>query len=183
MGATEPFGGKNSPRAIGSVNQRDHDDGVGVVDRGEPVLRSCFVEVVALLEETSPCFGETGIAYISKNRAKELGVAIRSHKNGDAGVKVWIEFKIQGEMKEFAGAELRMAAEGKHLVSAPLLISRPTADSVSVNFSAAPAYLGESEFWIYVDDVPKGGTAYQFKIRDFVESDESENLNRRAEQQ
>lgn len=122
---------------------------------------------------SSHCFALMMIADVSKERAKEMGVTMRSKKNGDAGVAVWLEFKTQGALKKFVRVELRMTAGGKHLVSAPLQSSRPTANSVSVYFSADPAYLADSIFMIVVSEPAKGGTGYQFKVKDFIEPEKS----------
>lgn len=86
---------------------------------------------------------------------------------------MWLEFKTQGVLKDFVGVNLRMTAGGKHLVSAPLQISRPTADSVSVHFSADAAYLADSMFMIVVNGPAKGSTGYQFKVKDFIEPEKS----------
>ena len=121
---------------------------------------------------SSPCFALTRLAMVSKEQAKEMGVTMRSHTNGEEGIQVWLEFKTEGKLKEFSRVELRMTAGGKHLVSAPLQASRPTADSVSVTFSADPAYLATSEFWIVVNE-PLGRTAYILKVKDFIEPEKS----------
>ena len=126
-----------------------------------------------LVAASSHCFAEMLITDVSRAKAKEMGVAIRSHKNGDAGVKVRLEFRTQGVLKDFNRVELIIRANSqlgaKRLVSAPLLAERPAVDSVSAHFSAAPSYLDASELWIVVNDPPLGGTGYRFKVKDFIE--------------
>ncbi|MCI0541469.1 MAG: hypothetical protein L0Z50_40230 [Verrucomicrobiales bacterium] len=136
-------------------------------------LLSISVTTFLLIVASSHCFALMMLADVSKERAKEMGVTMRSRKDGDAGVAVWIVFKTQGALKDFVGVNLRMTAGGKHLLSAPLQISRPTADSVSVHFSADPAYLADSIFMIVVSEPAKGGTGYQFKVKDFIEPEKS----------
>lgn len=126
-----------------------------------------------LVAGSSQCFAEIVIRDVSKAKAKEMGVTIRSHKNGDAGVMVRLEFKAQGVLKDFNRVELIIRANShlgaKRLVSAPLLAERPVVDSVSAHFSAAPSHLAASELWIVVNDPPLGGAAYRFQVKDFLE--------------
>jgi len=136
-------------------------------------MRDLLVLIFLLFASSSQCFAEMMIEDVSKAQAKEMRMTIRSHANGDAGVKVWLEFKTQGKLKEFSRVELRMTVGGKHLVSAPLQASRPTADSVSAYFSADPSYLATSELWIVVDDEPLGGTGYRLKVKEFIEAEKS----------
>ena len=126
-----------------------------------------------LIAFASRCLAEFTIYDVSKAEAKKMGVTIRTEKNGDAGVRVWLEFNTQGKVKEFNRVELRMTVGGKHLVSAPLLASRPTADSVSAYFSADPSYLATSELWIVVDEPPLGGIVYLLKVKNFIEPEKS----------
>lgn len=136
-------------------------------------MRNLPVLAFLLLAASSPCFALQVNTDVSKERAKEMGVTIRSHLNGEAGVAVWIEFKPQGVLKNFTRVELQISAGGKHLMSAPLLTSRPSADSVSAYFSADPAYLATSVLTIVVQDVERDGErtriGYQFKMKDFIE--------------
>lgn len=109
------------------------------------------------------------IAEVSKERAKELGVTLRSRLNGDAGVAVWIEFKAVGALKNFTRVELRMTSGGKHLVSAPLQVTRKTDGAVEAYFSADPSQLAGSTLLIAVTDAPRTHIGYELKVWDFVE--------------
>jgi hypothetical protein len=124
----------------------------------------------------------TEIADVTEERAKKMGVTISSRANGDAGIKVSLEFRVQGELEKFRWIELRMTTAGEHLVSAPLLTSPSATGNLSASFSAAPSSLSECEFWVYVADVPLGGTAYRFKVADFVESNVTKEARNTEEQ-
>lgn len=117
----------------------------------------------------SQCFALRSIADVSKERAKEMGVTLRSRPNGDAGVAVWIEFKAVGVLKNFTGVELRMTSGGRHLVSAPLLAPR-TEDKVEAYFSADPDQLAGSTLLIAVTDAPRTHIGYEFRVKDFVDT-------------
>ena len=125
--------------------------------------------VALFLAGTSQSFALMEIAEVSKERAKEMGVTLRSRPNGDAGVAVWIEFKATGALKNFTRVELRMTSGGKHLVSAPLLASRTAADAVEAYFSAAPEQLAGSTLMLVVTEGPRSRTGYEFRVKDFVE--------------
>ena len=137
------------------------------------IVLNLSVLTFLLMVAPSQCFALVSLADVSKERAKELGVTVRSHLNGEAGVAVWLEFKPQGELKNFTHVELRITAGGKSLVSAPLQTSRPTADSVSVYFSADPTYLATSVLRIVVKDGERTLIGYEFKVKDFIEPERS----------
>jgi len=109
---------------------------------------------------------------VSRERAKELGVTIRSNLDGENGVKVWLEFVPAGALKNFTHVDLEIDADGKRLVAAPLLASRSTAEKVSVHFSADPAYLATSVLTIVVQDAEER-FGFRLKVKDFLEPKKS----------
>jgi len=45
----------------------------------------------------SPSFGEISVGVLTEETAKEkYGITMHARKNGDAGIKVWLEFKQAG---------------------------------------------------------------------------------------
>jgi hypothetical protein len=128
---------------------------------------------VLLIAASSHCFAEMTVADVSKQEAKEMGVTMRSHKNGDAGVAVWLEFKTNGKLKDFTRVDLQIGEGKSRIMSAPLLVSHPSPGSVAVHFSAYPAYLATSTLTIVVADSPLGGSGYRFKVKDFIELEKS----------
>jgi hypothetical protein len=123
-----------------------------------------------LLAPSNWCFAETVIEEVSPNRAKELGVTIRTNMNGQTGIQVVMEFKTTGELKRYSHVELQIGKGESRVMSAPLLAAHPGPESVVVNFSAYPAYLTRSTLMIVVSDTPLGGTGYRFKVQDFLGS-------------
>lgn len=115
---------------------------------------------------SSPCFALQENELVSQQRAKELGVTLRSHLNGESGVKVWIEFQPKGELEEFSRVELRIQAGKKCVVDAPLETSR-SADKVAAAFSSDPEFLKQSTVTIIVP-AELGRVGYQFRVKDFV---------------
>lgn len=91
-----------------------------------------------ILITSGPCPGLTEITDVSKERAKELGLTVRTHPNGTAGIRVRLEVKTTGELQKFSHVGL-LVADGEHeLVSTRLLPNRPSPDTVVVDFSADP---------------------------------------------
>lgn len=131
--------------------------------------RNRLALALLLFAAASPCFGLVLIADVSKERAKEMGVTLRSHLNGDAGVAVWLEFKTQGALKDFTHVDLQITAEGKSLVRAVLRVERTPAGIVSANFSADPAWLATSTLTIRVHDGERNLIGYRLKVKDFIE--------------
>jgi hypothetical protein len=72
--------------------------------------------VPALLLAAAPgnCFADYGIVDVSKakTKTKEMAVTIRMEKNGDAGIRVRMEFRSSGKLKQFSPVEFRMS-DGK----------------------------------------------------------------------
>jgi hypothetical protein len=106
---------------------------------------------------------------VSRERAKELGVTIRSNVDGENGVKVWLEFLPRGVLQNFSQVDLTIGAPGKRLVVAPLLVSRPAPGMVSVHFSTDVANLATSELTIVVQDGARDRNGFHFKVKDFIE--------------
>ena len=120
-----------------------------------------------LLATARVCLADWLVEDVSFERAKELGATLRIQADGDAGTKVTLDFRADGSLKDFNGVELRVEAEGKSLVSAPLQVTRRV-DRASVHFSAASSQLPNSSLTIFVPG-GLGGEAYRFKLKDFVD--------------
>lgn len=123
----------------------------------------------------SPSFGMISVGFLTKEKAKEkYGITMHARKNGEAGIKVWLEFKKQGWLEKFTYAELRMVdAGGKHLVSAQLQANpvhhRQPADVTTVAFSADPVQLANCSFLVVCYGSNEGDVGYYLKVKDFLD--------------
>ena len=120
-----------------------------------------------LIATASPCFALMELEYVSKERAKALGVTVRSKPVGTS-VYVWLEFKVTGELKQFSHAQLAYAA-GDRSLSTTLLPERPTPASVVVFFSADPETLRACEVTVAVHLGERTNVGHVFKMKDFIE--------------
>jgi hypothetical protein len=121
-----------------------------------------------LLVIPQPCFALWGIAQVSKEEAKKLGMQVRSEPAGREQVRVELEFKPAGALADFDRVELRIAAGDNTPITAPLKEDRSKPGHVVVSFSADRAQLGNLKLWVFVPETD-GGSIYDLRVKDFVE--------------
>ena len=133
-------------------------------------LSVCLVSLVA-----GPSFGMISVGELTKVKAKEkYGITMHARKNGEAGIKVWLEFKQEGWLEEFTFAELRMEdTRGKHLLSAHLQPNphhhRQAEDVTTVAFSAEPDMLEKCSFLVVCYGSDEGDVGYLLNVKDFLD--------------
>src|ERR1700687_1769267 len=98
---------------------------------------------VFLVIAPSPCFALWNIAPVSKERAKELGMEVRTTATEPNHVIVQLEFKTEGKFEEFSPegkfkdrsrVELRIGEGDNPPVTAPLREDRSKQGRVVVSF-------------------------------------------------
>jgi hypothetical protein len=120
-----------------------------------------------LLVAPSPCFALWGIAPVSKERAKELGMQVRSEPAGPNHVRVALEFKPEDKLKNFSGVDLRIGGGDNPSVTVPLREDRSKPGRVVVSFTADRAQLDKLTLWVMVPE-SLGGTIYD--LQDFLKN-------------
>ncbi len=134
------------------------------------LLTLFFLALVA-----NPAFALISVGTLTKEKAKEkYGITMHARKNGDAGIKVWLQFKKDGWLEKFTYAELRMKdAKGKHLLSARLqpnpLHHRQSDDITTVSFSADRDQLQKCSFLVVCYNSNEGDVGYYLNVRDFLD--------------
>jgi hypothetical protein len=132
--------------------------------------------LAVLLVVPNPCFALWLIAPVSKERAKEMGLEVRSTAAGPNHVMVELEFKTEGKFKEFSPAgkfkdrsrvELRIGEGVNPPISAPLREDRSKPGHVVVSFSADRTQLDKLTLRVMAPE-PDGGTIYHLRVKDFV---------------
>jgi len=128
-----------------------------------------------LLAAPAPCFALWEIDTVTKERAKEIGIEVRSTKVPTNHVRVELEFKVAGVLKEFDGpakvgsrVELRVGKGDNPPVTAALREDRSKPGRVLVSFVADRAELDKLTLWIMIPE-PLGGTIYDVQVKDFVD--------------
>src|SRR5437763_1412291 len=117
--------------------------------------------VAVFLFAPGPCFALWEIAPVSKERAKELGMEVRATAAGPNDVRVELEFKPEGELKNFSRVDLRLG-EGEKVVVAPLREDRSKEGRIVVSFVADRTRLEKINLWVMVPE-SRGGTVYEVR--------------------
>jgi hypothetical protein len=133
------------------------------------------VSVLAALLAGAPgsCFASWSFGPISRERAKELGIEVRSQAGGTNEVTVGLEIKVTGERKMPEGwnlsrVELQIKQGKKQLVSTILREYHPKPGQVEVSFTADRAQLEAITLRVWVDQ-GVGGVIHELRMKDFVE--------------
>src|SRR5207253_6373838 len=82
--------------------------------RGRPSITALAL-LVLLWGLPGRCLADVLVEDVSKERAKALGIAVRLQPSANNDVRVQVEFKTVGAMKEFRYADLELTQGGKRL--------------------------------------------------------------------
>ena len=134
------------------------------------ILGFCLVTALA-----NTSLGMITVGVLTKEKAKEkYGITMHARRNGDAGVKVWLEFKKVGWLEKFTYCEIQMKdARGKNKLSAqlqpnPVRHGQPT-DITTVAFSADIDQLKDCSFLVVCYGSNEGDVGYYLKVKDFLD--------------
>ena len=112
---------------------------------------------------------------LTKEKAKEkYGITMHARKNGDAGIRVWLEFKKEGWLEKLTYAELRVEnSKGRRLISAGLE-PKPGArgqskDTSSLRFRRLRNNLRQCSFFLVCYGSNEGDVGYYLKAKDFLD--------------
>jgi len=97
-----------------------------------------------------------------------MGMEIRPTAVGPNHVRVELEFKPEGNLKDFSSVDLRIGEGDNPPVTAPLREDRSKPGRVVVSFTADHAQLDKLKLWVMVPE-SLGGTIYDLRVKDFVE--------------
>lgn len=114
------------------------------------------------------CFGEMAIEFVSKERAKKLGIEMRL--KGD-GSEAWLEleFKAEGELKDFNHVSLEISEGDKLMIGyAPLQKHPSDSGRVLVGFMANRAFLEKVTLRV-VTGRAMNRAGHDLRVKDFVE--------------
>ncbi len=123
----------------------------------------------------SPCLAMISVGFLTKEKAKEkYGITMHAHADGEAGIKVWLDFKKEGWLEKLTYVQLRFEdTEGKPLITAPLHagpVDRSQPDGMwRVAFSAKPEQLSRCSFLVVCYNSNEGDVGYYLKVKDFLD--------------
>jgi hypothetical protein len=127
------------------------------------------VLAVVLIGLPHQCFALWGIAPVSKEEAKKLGMEVRTKATGPNHVTVELEFEAKGPFKKFSRVDMRIGQGDNPPVTAALREDRSKPGSVVVGFIADRSEVDKISLWVMVPE-SLGGTIYDVRIKDFVEA-------------
>jgi len=122
---------------------------------------------VFLVVAPSPCFALWFTVGVTPELAKKMGMEVRSTPAGPKQVRVELEFKAEGELKDFSRVDLRFGEGANPPVTAPLKEDRSKPGRVVVSFTADRAQLDKIHLRVMVPGLD-GGTIYAVRMKDFV---------------
>lgn len=114
------------------------------------------------------CFAFWEIAEVTKEEAKKMGLEVRWNPAGPDDVRVEMEFKVEGVLKDFDRVDLHLGDGGKSQVTASLKEDRSKEGRVVVSFSADRTQLDKIRLWIMIPGA-LGGAIYEVRVKEFVE--------------
>jgi hypothetical protein len=126
------------------------------------------ISVLTLLLVTTPsvCFALMSIEHVSKERAKELGMEIRTKQAGPDGARIELEFETKGELKSFVRVDLEIREGEKSWLSATLREEQSKSGRVVVSFAADRVNLDKITLRVVVG-APMNLTGYDIRVKDF----------------
>ncbi|HTK78432.1 MAG TPA: hypothetical protein VL371_24445 [Gemmataceae bacterium] len=136
------------------------------------IFARILVATAVLAHAPSPCYALWGIAPVSLEGAKQLGMEVRSHAAGPVDVRVDLEFKLEGELRNFSEVNLRVSDGDKLLATAPLREDRSKPGRVVVTFTGDRTRLDRLTLWVMVPGLD-GGTVHELRVKDFVNLDKA----------
>lgn len=126
---------------------------------------------VFLVVASGVCFALWDVDVVTKDRAKQLGLEIRSTASGTSHVSVELEFKVDGPLKSFSEVHLRLGTRENLVLSTTLREDRSKPGRILCSFAVDSAQLDKLTLSILVPfrDGGAGGTVHEIRVKDFVE--------------
>jgi len=126
--------------------------------------------VAPVLALTIPtfCFALEEIEFVTKERAKELGLVIEWNAAGPDAVRVVLDFETKGELKNYTRVELSMHEGEKLLMSSTLKEEDAKPGHVVVSFAADRKKLNQIELKVVVGQLD-GRVGHIIPVKDFVD--------------
>jgi hypothetical protein len=136
----------------------------------KPIVTICALAVLAAVAPNRSCALED-IDMVTKERAKALGLEIRSNAAGPDAVRVELEFAVRGELQSYHRVALELYDHEKLVATSTLKEEDAKPGQVVVSFAAGRANLDH----ITLKVVTVGGaferTGHVIRVKEFVDLD------------
>jgi len=120
---------------------------------------------------SSRCFALRETAVLTKKDAKEMGIEVRASAAGADAVRLELEFKPEGKLKDFTHVELTVTEGEKSFVfSTALRETRSSSGNIVVTFTASRAWFEKVTLSV-VQRSPReaGDHTCELRIKDFAD--------------
>jgi hypothetical protein len=121
--------------------------------------------VLILLLASGPGYALMGIMHVDKDKAKELGIAVKTESVGES-IYVRVEFESAKELTNFQHAQLSLGGNGRTLTTT--IQPRKENDRTVIFFAADPKTVTDCEITLVVRHAPRSMTGYRIHMKDFV---------------
>ena len=131
------------------------------------------LSTLAVLLVVAPtwCYAVESIEIVTKERAKALGLEIRSNAAGPDAVRVVLDFEIKGELKDYHRVALELHDGEKLLATSTLKEEKSKPGRVVVSFAADRAKLDQFTLKVVTQRGPRDRTGHVIQVKNFVELD------------
>jgi hypothetical protein len=131
-------------------------------------MNTMILSLVLLFQLALPGLAEVVVFHVRPAEAeKDYGIKITTQEFGPHQTGVTLEFKEDGELKDFTSVEMRIMQGDRSLVFATL--HTKSANGVATaRFGVDPAVLRDCQITIYQYAAPHGDVAYRMRVKDFV---------------
>jgi hypothetical protein len=127
-----------------------------------------FMTVLIFLAGARPCAAVMSIENVSTARAKQMGIQLTATANGPREAWIKLEFRPQGELKDFQHVSLEVRDGEKFLLGwTPLRDKRTSSGAVAVSLMANRAFLENVSLRIVTGAM--GDVGRDLRIKDFVD--------------
>jgi hypothetical protein len=105
---------------------------------------------------------------VAAEKAKELGITVRSQPSANDDLMVIVEFKKQGDMREFRWADMELSRNGKRVISSAIQPRTTDKDTVRLDLYMDPDAVKDTSVTIFVYNEPRSGVGYRLTLKDFL---------------
>lgn len=116
-----------------------------------------------------PCFALIQIEPVTRERAKALGMEIRYNAAGSGPLRVELEFKATGELKNYDRVDLEFASDGNWILSSTLKEEGTKPGVILVSFAVDRASLDKITLRVVSRSGGRAMSGFEIRVKDFVE--------------
>ena len=130
-------------------------------------LRHLALLAILFLALPNWCFALISLENVTPERAKALGMEIRTNAAGPDAVRVELEFEIKGDLKDFSRVDLIMEGEGKLLLHSTLQPDPSQPGHVVVGFAVDRSQLDKLTLRVLTGEGLRVG--HDLQVKEFVD--------------